>query len=184
MVCDSLDDSYIRISLFLNDGCAKFLQRESFVCRLLEDGTSTDIGIFQFKTISRPDFLDTKPSNVSGMKRQSSYVGHKKVVKRFCGSNVAGNEDSLVRKDVHTALKDLNLMPNIGTSDLACSMCPYVATQKSNLKIHYKLKHLGGADVIFDCSICSAKIKTKSNLKTHYRGKHKLGEDAVQRLMP
>ena len=52
------------------------------------------------------------------------------------------------RKDVHAALKDLNLMPQIGP-DLGCSLCPYVATQKSHLKTHYKLKHLG-SDVVLN----------------------------------
>ena len=89
----------------------------------------------------------------------------------------------IVRKDVQTALKDLNLMPQMG-SDLACSMCAYVARRKGDLKIHYKLKHLGGADVIFDCSICMRKIKTKYSLKVHYKRVHGLKDDAAHNLIP
>ena len=39
----------------------------------------------------------------------------------------------VITKDVHTALKDLDLLPQIG-NDLACSMCAYTASRKFNLK--------------------------------------------------
>ena len=89
--------------------------------------------------------------------------------------------EPIARKDVQTALKDLNLMPDIG-ADLACAMCPYIATQKGSLKIHYKLKHLGGADLIMTCQICQTKLKTRSYMKKHYMKVHKLLENAAQNM--
>ena len=85
------------------------------------------------------------------------------------------------RKDIHSALKDLDLLPQIGP-DLGCSMCPYVATKKSHLKTHYKLKHLGGADLIMTCQICSTQVKTKSYMKKHYMKVHNLSEVAAQNM--
>ena len=88
---------------------------------------------------------------------------------------------SVARKDAHTALKALNLMPEIG-SDLACASCSYIATQKGNLKTHYKLKHLGGADLLITCQLCSIQIKTKQNIKKHYIRVHCLSEAAAQSM--
>ena len=86
------------------------------------------------------------------------------------------------RKDVQSALKDLNLIPEIG-NELGCSLCSYVATQRGNLKVHYKLKHLGGADLQMNCNLCQKVCTTKSNLKSHMISKHGLSREDATKLL-
>ena len=92
------------------------------------------------------------------------------------------NATTPVKKDVTQVFKDLNLLPSINTSDdLQCTLCTYKATQKGHLKTHYKLKHLGGADLVMHCSMCHKRCSTKSNLKAHLVSTHKMSkEDAIK----
>ena len=147
-------------------------------CRIIEEETSCIVGLENVNT----EMSNSPSQEIPSLKRKSSphdQTTYKGKQKKF----EADLPQKIVRKDVHTALKDLNLMPQIG-SDLACSMCPYISKRKGDLKVHYKLKHLGGADLIFDCAICSMKIKTKPSLKTHYKRVHSLADDAAKKLMP
>ena len=86
------------------------------------------------------------------------------------------------RKDVQSALEDLNLMPQIG-NDLGCSLCSYVATRRDHLKTHYKLKHLGGAGMSISCNLCQKVCSTKSNLKSHMMSKHGLTREDSTKLI-
>ena len=61
-------------------------------------------------------------------------------------------------------------------------MCPYTATRKYNLKIHYKLKHFGGGDLAMKCQICQSDVKTKSAMKKHYMNVHNLTENAAANM--
>ena len=92
--------------------------------------------------------------------------------------------NSMVQKDVSKIFKDLNLVPKMTSpsDDLQCALCSYRATQKSHLKTHYKLKHLGGADLAMNCNICEKKCSTKSNLKTHLIRVHKLSREDASKL--
>ena len=90
---------------------------------------------------------------------------------------------ALVQKDVGKIFKDLNLVPSVASpsDDLQCALCTHRASHKNNLKTHYKLKHLGGADLAMSCSICQKKCTTKSNLEKHMIVVHKLSrEDAIR----
>ena len=82
----------------------------------------------------------------------------------------------MVHKDGGEILKDLNLVPSVTSSadEIQCALYSYRATRKTHVKTHYKLKHLGGADLCKNCSICWKKCTTKSNLKAHLVGAHKL----------
>ena len=86
------------------------------------------------------------------------------------------------KKDVSQIFKDLNIVPDMG-SDLQCALCPYKATQKGSLKIHYKLKHLGGADLTAVCSMCQKKCAMKSSLKRHLIQVHKLSSTDADKLL-
>ncbi len=79
-------------------------------------------------------------------------------------------------------LETLNLIPEMSNSDLSCKVCSYVATKKSNLKVHYQLKHLGGAGLIMKCQICGTTVKTKAYIKKHYMSVHNLTESAAQNM--
>ena len=125
---------------------------------------------------------DVKPMNsVTGLKRS---VATPKSPSKTKSSKADSSPQNVPagRKDIHSALKDLDLLPQMG-SDLGCSMCPYVATKKSHLKRHYKLKHLGGADLAVNCSICSKKCSTKSNLVAHIVAVHKLTRQDALKLV-
>ncbi|XP_075262752.1 uncharacterized protein LOC142354362 isoform X2 [Convolutriloba macropyga] len=64
-----------------------------------------------------------------------------------------------------------------------CAMCSYIATQKHSLKTHYKLKHLGGGDLVMTCQICKVKLKTKGYMKKHYMTVHKLDDNVAQNMV-
>ena len=129
----------------------------------------------------RKSKLDVKSMNpVTGLKRSLLSTKSPPKAKSSKADSVPQNVPA-GRKDFHSALKDLDLLPQIG-SDLGCSMCPYVATKKSHLKTHYKLKHLGGADLIMTCQICSTQIKTRSSMKKHYMKMHNLSNVAAQNM--
>ena len=87
-----------------------------------------------------------------------------------------------VKKDVGVIFKDLNLIPEI-PDDLQCALCVYKATQKGNLKTHYKLKHLGGGGLTCKCAICSQKFSTKGNLKKHLIRCHNLTNEKAASLL-
>ena len=144
-------------------------------CYLLDKERLSDVGLLTCRHLSKPENTEFK-----NLKRKIEELQkHPPKSKR---SSIIQQPLSVPRKDVHTALKDLNLMPQMG-SDLACSMCPYIATQKGNLKVHYKLKHLGGADLIMTCQICGIQVKTKSYMKKHYMAVHNLSEPAAQNIV-
>ena len=63
-----------------------------------------------------------------------------------------------------------------------CPNCSYVATDKSSLKVHYRLKHMGGAGLIEICKICHLRIKTKGGMKKHYINVHHLSEANAKQL--
>ena len=86
------------------------------------------------------------------------------------------------KKDVSQIFEDLNIVPQL-SSDLQCAMCSYRATTKASLKVHYKLKHLGGADLVETCHICKKSIKMKKALKRHLMNVHKLDEPAAQKMI-
>ena len=134
------------------------------------DKNSSTAGILKCNLVSEPEETKT-------LKRKSEELPGTPHAKK----NSTSQHQSVPRKDVHTALKDLNLMPQFG-NDLACSMCPYIATRKDNLKTHYKLKHLGGADLVMTCQICSIQVKTKSYMKKHYMKVHNLTDSAAQNM--
>ena len=92
--------------------------------------------------------------------------------------------NQLVSKDVGQVFKDLNLVPNVsaGDDELQCALCSYRAGYKSHLKTHYKLKHLGGADLTVSCSICKKRCTTKSNLRSHIVSFHKMSRDDAVKL--
>ena len=76
-----------------------------------------------------------------------------------------------------------SLFPDLDKG-LRCGLCPYKATQRGNLKTHYKLKHLGGADLKVQCSLCQQVFSTKGNLKKHLINLHNLPlSDATKLLM-
>ena len=91
---------------------------------------------------------------------------------------------SPMKKDVTQVFKDLNLFPalNSVSDDLQCTLCSYNATMKTNLKTHYKLKHLNGADLSRDCNLCQKRCTTKSNLKAHLISVHKMTRDDAIKL--
>ena len=87
------------------------------------------------------------------------------------------------KKDVTQVFKDLNLLPALNSEfdDLQCTLCTYKATMKGNLRTHYKLKHLNGADLSKECNMCQRRCTTKSNLKKHMVVVHKQSrEDAIK----
>ena len=144
-------------------------------CYLLDKERLSDVGLLTCRHLSKPENTEFK-----NLKRKIEELQkHPSKSKR---SSIIQHPLSVPRKDVHTALNDLNLMPQMG-SDLACSMCPYIATQKGNLKVHYKLKHLGGADLIMTCKICGLQMKTKGVLKRHYMNVHCLSDCTAQNMM-
>ena len=52
--------------------------------------------------------------------------------------------------DMISIFKDLNLVQEI-PNNLQCTLCPYKATRKGNLKVHYQMEHLGGHGVSATC---------------------------------
>ena len=147
-------------------------------CFVTDEKTSSIVGILLFDSVATECQNLPPQSNASNFKRRNSCsTGNEVLKKKF----TVESTEQVIRKDVHTALKDLNLMPQI-SSDLACSMCPYISKRKGDLKVHYKLKHLGGADLIMTCQICSIQVKTKSYMKKHYIKVHNLTESAAQNM--
>ena len=90
------------------------------------------------------------------------------------GADLVANQAQ--KKDIGTILKDMNILPET-PNDLQCALCPYKATQKGNLKTHYKLKHLGGADLTMLCRLCQKKCSTKGSLKKHLLTVHNLSKE-------
>ena len=76
----------------------------------------------------------------------------------------------------------LSLFPELDKG-LNCGLCSYRATQRGNLKTHYKLKHLGGADLKATCTICQQQFSTKGNLKQHLVKKHNLPHYDTTKLL-
>ena len=134
-------------------------------------------------------FAKTSGTFIGSPTVQEKERNDKVVLKRVTPPTVTRNlvckvakQQNLVmpKKEVSQVFKELNIVPDVG-SDLQCALCAYVATQKGHLKTHYKLKHLGGADLTMICSMCQKKCTTKSNLKAHLIGVHKMTrEDAVK----
>lgn len=113
------------------------------------------------------------------LKRASSMSFPDNGTKMKCASSTTAFP--VVKRDLNQVFKSLSLMPDIGRDDLQCALCSYKANQKHNLRTHYKLKHLGGADLSMLCSICQKRCKTKSNLRSHLVNFHKLSrEDAIK----
>ena len=155
--------------------------RQTLRCRILEEETSSLVGLFLFESTCAETYDLPSQQELTNLKRRRFSSNEGKTCKVKQQKFDADSSLKIVRKDVHTALKDLNLMPQIG-SDLACSMCPYISKRKGDLKVHYKLKHLGGADLIMTCQICSIQVKTKSYMKKHYMKVHNLTDTAAQNM--
>ena len=83
------------------------------------------------------------------------------------------------QKDPHGIFQ--SLVPHL-PSDLECSKCDYVTTNKGSLIVHYKLRHLGGADLIMTCQICHKQVKTRSYMLKHYRKIHNLTNEAAMNM--
>ena len=126
------------------------------------------------------DRLNMAPKRIADSFPASVHGGKKtKTAKLPCSNSEVYPTN---KKDISAVFKDLNLVPNL-PNDLQCAVCPYKATQKSNLKTHYKLKHLGGADLTVLCRLCQKKCTTKGNLKSHLLRAHNLSkEDAASFL--
>ena len=139
-----------------------FSQKDILNCVLISCIDSKNIGVVS---------LEFSREAKESLKRKRPMSNTSKAAKQIPG-----------RKDVQSALKDINLMPEMG-NDLACSLCTYVATQKGNLKVHYKLKHLGGADLSMNCNLCQKVCTTKSNLKSHLISKHSLTREDASKLL-
>ena len=170
------DDGVIEFSLHFNENYINdiFHYGEKLLELFIQETRNrTLVGFLECRK-SEPDVKSM--NSVAGLKR--SLLTPKSPSK---AKSVKGDSVPAGRKDIHSALKDLDLLPQIG-SDLGCSMCPYIAKQKSHLKTHYKLKHLGGADLIMTCQICSTQVKTKSYMKKHYMKVHNLSDVAAQNM--
>ena len=121
-------------------------------------------------------------NQISGLKRPlSTNLTPKLSLKapRMSASQIRHGPQSV---DVGSALKSLNLVPVI-SNDLQCTLCPYKATQKSNLKTHYQLKHLGGGGLAVLCSVCQQKFATKSSCKKHMITVHQLSSQDASKLL-
>ena len=163
------------------DGLQEALSVSTHVmCYLVDSCSSISIGGLMFSTdstgvsvVSEEDVEKTGPMKPIKSKRTKATPVNKQPAKlRKSDKNV----DIGQRKDIQTALTDLNLLPEFDFADRACSMCSYVAKAKGSLRIHYQLKHFGGAGLIQDCKLCPAKVKTKGGIKKHYMRKHDLPE--------
>ena len=82
-----------------------------------------------------------------------------------------------------SSFNPIELMPKLSDVDKRCPTCSHVASSKTNLKVHYKLVHLGGADLAVNCSLCQTRCTTKGNLKIHLMGKHKLSKENASKLL-
>ena len=152
-----------------------FFMSDEITCSFVDVVSGTGIGnVFIRKSLSVED-NQAKEKIVRKIKRKHTDVSQTRTTK-------ANPVVPVKRKDIETALTDLNLIPEIDYSETACSMCPYVATARGSLKIHYKLKHFGGAGLIETCEICNTQVKTKGGMKKHYIKVHHLSEDAAKSM--
>ena len=175
------DNNSIEMNFILTENCVEELfnnygQWSTFLIR--DSRENALAGLLECrKTPGDLNALKTVPAASKRTGNPAKCITKSKNRKVYSGSLVVPKG----KKDIHTALEDLDLLPQLG-SDLGCSMCPYIATKKSHLKTHYKLKHLGGADLIMTCQICSTKVKTKSYMKKHYMTVHNLTDTAAQNM--
>ena len=149
-----------------------FFHSPSICCQLVEGKTGFVFGNVNFQETDCQPRLDAKN------KRSVQQASKRKFY--FSDNNTICAKQP--KRDVGKVFEELNLIPDVG-SDLQCMMCSYKATQKPHLKTHYKLKHLGGADLIIDCPICKKSIKTKSNLKKHLMKIHDLDDAAATKMI-
>ncbi len=78
----------------------------------------------------------------------------------FANAKTARVAKNSAASDVTQVLKDLNILREMW-SDLQCRLCPYKAIQRGN---HYKLMHLGGADLTKTLSLVSEKAYNERQL--------------------
>ncbi len=148
------------------------------VLNLVDNCSEKDFGSVQLK-LSNDDPITQSNNFPVGKKRPSlSASPAPKATKVKVQPSQSCFNFNALQKD----LSDFNLIADISKSDLSCKMCPYVATQRGHLKVHYKLKHLGGADLVMKCQICGVSVKTKSYIKKHYMNKHNLTDTAAQNM--
>ena len=162
----------IGVCLYLDSHCLEDIMERysSLACEVLEASYKLSIGSLYLQTadLVLPKASQHLPKNA---KRKTSDFQSGSA---FCPKQQ--------KKDVGQIFQELKIIPDVG-SDLQCALCPYKATQKPHLKTHYKLKHLGGADLIMNCQICKRSIKTKSALKKHIIQVHGLDEEAARKLI-
>ena len=177
-------------------GCVDFAELEFHIDETLFENTFSNASSMKFYLIQEDSwsvvglccFYSQKDSDnladlslAGPLQKTGIYSGETGVRKRSRVRQNFTQPNKIVRNDIESSLKDLNLLPQIG-SNLACAMCPYVATVRSSLKTHYKLKHLGGADLAVNCSICSKRCTTKGNLVAHIIAVHKLTREDAHKL--
>ena len=147
-------------------------------CDLVDKVNRTNMGDILFETSLTPLSVENKGKNAAVKRSLAPKIGH-----QFFSSKTSKTapQTTNAQNNVTKALTDLDLMPSIESNNLQCTLCSYKATLKSNLKTHYKLKHLGGADLSMCCSLCQKRCTTKGNLKSHLINLHKLSkEDAIK----
>ena len=162
-----MDGISVSFCLYFEKVSKLFTKIPTMICNLFEDTElSSFVGTLELQNCQ----LDAK-KNSGGLKR-------KKEIACLGGSSYA----KTVKKDVGQIFEDLNIVPDMG-SGLQCALCPYVASQKGNLKTHYKLKHLGGADLAVNCSMCQKRCTTKGNLKRHLMQVHSMSVNDAAKLI-
>ena len=159
----SLD--YFSMELLLN-------KREPSFCTIFDSQSLTNMGILLIeKNVSH-----VEPLFKSSLKRKVANVS---VASPAFNDQ---HQSKVPKKDVGQIFKEMKLVPEMG-SDLQCSLCPFLASHKSSLKTHYKLKHLGGADLAMNCSMCEQRFVTKGSLKRHLVNIHKLSSTDAQKIL-
>ena len=146
------------------------MEHPSLLCDILESQSKLILGCLRFTRIRQSSHLETsKLANCQSFKRKPS-------------TRLNVSSPKVPKRDVSQIFQDLNIVPQL-SSDLQCAMCAYIATTKSSLRVHYKLKHLGGADLIETCPLCKKSIKMRKALKKHLINVHKLDENAAQKMI-
>ncbi len=163
---------------FLEDPLSELISSRNSVVLTLTNSTVDLIGWVYF-TQPTNSFL---PLHNSSQTVRTRTFAENQMGTRAPKKQVAWQKTNSTFDDLHKDLTDFNLISDFSNSSLCCKMCDYVATRRFNLKTHYKLKHLGGADLVMQCQICDVSVKTKGTMKKHYMKKHNLKEMAAENM--
>ena len=175
----------IRVSISVEQSALNPLLSETFQCDFFDINLGTKTGSICFEQITQSEEYKSvfeKQKSIQTLKRP--IVNNDHCLAKAKVSKLSRNvkDPNSPRHNIHQIFKEMNILPEL-PNGLQCALCPYKATQKGNLKVHYQMKHLGGVGISEMCTICKQTCANRSSLKRHMMKTHNLTSEQSAKLM-